>query len=118
LLSKFRLAGFAPGDAAAPPNARVYLAKAEEAAQTLGRVGLAIAVGHVDYRALTPGVARRYGSNQGLALQRAVAIQQMLTMTVITTVGGPVRTQQPVANNDLADDRAVDIYFFGTRNPP
>jgi hypothetical protein len=117
LLMHVRIGGFDNGDAVAPPNARANLAKAEEAAQTLGRVGLAIAVGHVDYRNLKPGIARRYGSNQGLALQRAIAIQQMLTMTVITTVGGPVRTQQPVAPSALADDRAVDVYFFGTRNP-
>ncbi len=77
-------------------------------------------VGRVDKRGLRPDRAAIYGSNQALAMARAVWVRDHLLAkqdsfdpaSAIVSVGGAQNSGRQVADGNLQSDRVVDIHVF------
>lgn len=75
-------------------------------------------VGYVDKRPLSAQRATLYGSNQALAMSRAVWVRDHVLTRIrgfdvnsaVTSVGGARRVGQELSTTDLEADRTVEIY--------
>lgn len=83
-------------------------------------------VGRVDKRGLRPDRAAIYGSNQALAMARAVWVRDHLlarqesfdSASAVVLVGGARHIGGRVDNGDLKSDRVVEIYVLLQRTAP
>jgi outer membrane protein OmpA-like peptidoglycan-associated protein len=118
LIATDTIGPFAPGRADLNNVQKARIASLRDNVALRATITFAVVVGHVDRRALKPATAKEYASNQGLALQRALAVRNILgdQLAAITTLGGPSKTRMPVTEPDLESDRRVEVFYFGTRH--
>jgi len=97
------------------------LADALVSAKTVSSIVL---VGRADKRELKPEVRHKYASNWGLAQQRAVFVQQVLSNMmvppgkILATTAGPLYTSDSTPPALLENDRAVSVYISGYGTAP
>ena len=91
------------------------------ARKTKSNIAHVILVGRSDRRELLPRVRERFGSNWGLAAQRADCVAKVLdfpAQPMIITTAGPLKTMRVREAADMEDDRSVTALVFFKSDPP
>jgi hypothetical protein len=100
-----------------------------------GAISMVLLVGHADRRSLSGRKIRYYGTNETLAYQRALEVKRVLLAAytpktaeqlkidefarrMVVVEGGPVYVDRGSVEEQLAQDRSVEVFLFGIDGTP